>query len=267
MLGIHRNSLKAQARALEGREARDVRRRPVAGHLPRCWPISRMVRGIDRFHRTARIDCGRSRCAPVAPRRRSARTTITKNDELRSSGPRHAVAIPCSTLRPTGPKLLMVRASKMPERGEHMTKVLAAVARAGFVPARGSRDRVRHVRLDAALPGDRHGRRRRRRLLDLLARLLRGRGARAAPGLVLLLLLVVLVASPRRSCSVADERPARRCIGGRSATTPRRSIRRGSATSTACRWLSRSSTASSSSTRRSGSCPPSPSTGRRPATD
>src|SRR5688572_19945837 len=73
--------------------------------------------------------------------------------------------------RPTGVRALHGEGHEMPERGQSNEQGDRGGIRAGVLSVRGPGDRVGHVGLHAALPGDRHGRRRRRRGLIALVRM------------------------------------------------------------------------------------------------
>src|SRR5437016_9618540 len=84
---------------------------------------------------------------------------------------------------PTGVRQPHGGGARTPARGK-VDEGSGPYSRARVAPARGSRDRVRHVRLDAAVSGDRYRRRRRGRL-GIVLRLTRGSGGARCPRLLL----------------------------------------------------------------------------------
>src|SRR5688572_3675913 len=104
--------------------------------------------------------------------------------------------------------------SLRPERGKSDGQGLRTRRRAGVVPSRRSGDRVRHVRLDAGLRGDRHRGRRRGRL-GVFSLMLWGKGGVSRPPLLVLMLIVW--ASAVGSAS-AGEGTYRRPLGNDPAT-------------------------------------------------
>src|SRR5438045_360328 len=84
---------------------------------------------------------------------------------------------------PTGVRQLHGGGARTPARGK-VDEGSGPHSRARVAPARGSRDRVRHVRLDAAVSGDRYRRRRLGRL-EVVRSMIWGKGGAWRPPLLL----------------------------------------------------------------------------------